>query len=132
MDISELSCGAGWGCASSGAARMLVRCRAECQRERSVQARRRLKESTRRRRSKAAEFLHPRSRDQDDDAGRIIRRMEHPTTALGSVLSHGLRGRDCDRQDAMLNFAARASHVRVRTVLSGNERLTLTFSRLIV
>jgi len=40
--------------------------------------------------------------------------------------------RDCDGQGAMLNFAARVSRVRVRTVLSGNERLTLTISRLIV
>jgi len=32
----------------------------------------------------------------------------------------------------MLNFGPRVSRVRVRTVLSGNERLTLTISRLIV
>ena len=37
-----------------------------------------------------------------------------------------------ERLDAMLNFAARVSPVRVRTVLSGNERLALTISRLIV
>ena len=32
--ISDASWSADWGCASSGAARMLVRCSAECQRER--------------------------------------------------------------------------------------------------
>jgi hypothetical protein len=39
---------------------------------------------------------------------------------------------DCEGPGAMLNFAMRELRVRVRTVLSGNERLTITISRLIV